>query len=75
MTGLENHYDTATNGRGRMGWSWTLGSNATASGFTAYDVMGRPTGFYQQYNVNGTWGTQFTVSRSYDLDRHITSQT
>jgi RHS repeat-associated protein len=67
------YYDGATNGKGRL--YWTEVANFEAEVFDSYDALGRPTQYHQVYNIGGTWGQPFYVSRSYNKAGGVTSQT
>lgn len=78
-------YDTATNGKGRLGYnmtnSWYSGA---ASGqyldhmaIDSYDALGRPLVERQHYRINNdtAWSAAYQVSRTYDLAGDLKSQT
>ncbi len=78
-------FDTATNGKGQLGYNfttnyWVGGSTNTMKSLnvvTGYDALGRVQGQHQ-YHKNAAdtdWGNVYTTSRTYDLASHVKSQT
>jgi RHS repeat-associated protein len=70
---VNRYYDAATNGKGRLAWDQTVGVSANV--YDTYDVQGRPTQFHQKFWVNGAWGQDFKLSRTYDKAGHVLMQT
>ncbi|HYE72446.1 MAG TPA: RHS repeat domain-containing protein, partial [Blastocatellia bacterium] len=78
------YYDASTNGKGRpyiTVTDYTGGNNAILR--YSYDALGRTTSLEQYFqqatgwgsHPNGTWGTAFTTSRTYDRAGNVLSQT
>jgi RHS repeat-associated protein len=84
-TTINFFYDSAPNGRGRLWYTYDANQEGTANWsynqhvITAYDALGRPTNFRQDFfTPNGSGGnTQYSYSgsRTYDLAGHLTTQT
>ena len=82
------YYDTATNGKGRFGYSVSYNARWYGDGrpywhadvTTGYDALGRPTGKWQGFmlfNAQGqatTW-QPYNLSRTYNLAGGVTSET
>jgi RHS repeat-associated protein len=66
-------YDGAIRGRGRLHWSEAAGVSRTT--FDAYDEVGRPTAYRQQFWTGSGWGPNYFVGREYDLAGNVKSQT
>jgi RHS repeat-associated protein len=73
---VRRYYDNSgagENGLGRLYWTQAVG--VTASVFDAYDALGRPTQFRQNFWVSNAWGQPFGVAYSYDKAGNLASQT
>ncbi len=78
-------YDTATNGKGRLGYtmtnSWYSGSSGGQyldhTAIDSYDALGRPTVQRQHYRINNdtAWSPAYQVSQTYDLAGNLKSKT
>ncbi len=78
-------YDTATNGKGKLGYnmtnSWYSGGPAGQyldhTAIDSYDALGRPTVQRQHYRINNdtAWSTAYQTSQSYDLAGNLKSKT
>lgn len=72
---IRRYYDNPANGANGLGRRYrveTVGVSATA--FDAYDAMGRPTIYRQEYWLNNAWSQPFNVTRSYDKFGNVTGQ-
>ncbi|HWQ31399.1 MAG TPA: RHS repeat-associated core domain-containing protein [Blastocatellia bacterium] len=84
-TTINFYYDSATNGKGRLWYTYDANKEGTANWYynqhviTAYDALGRPTNFRQDFfTPNGSGGnTQYSYSgaRTYDLAGNLKTQT
>lgn len=77
---LSRFYDGATNGKGRLwytyaGGNFTTGSNVEHTAIDSYDNLGRPLVQRQLFKASGAWGPTYQTSRAYNLAGGITSQT
>lgn len=77
---ITRFYDSATNGKGRIWYSYkagnfTVGDNVEHTAIDSYDALGRPLVQRQLSKLNGTWGPTYQTSRSYNRANNVTSQT
>ncbi len=76
---LENFYDGAIKGKGRLwksyaGGNETVGSNVDRTTIDEYDALGRPIAQSQRFKLNGIWSTKtYQVSRAFNLGGSVTS--
>ncbi len=78
-------YDTATNGKGRLGYtftnSWYYGGPAGQyldhSAIDSYDALGRPLVQRQHFRINNdtAWSAAYQTSQTYDLAGNLKSKT
>ena len=72
-------YDTATNGRGRLHYSYaggdaTNGNEVELTKIDSYDALGRPTTLTQQFKVGGVWSGLYQSTRGYNLAGGVRTQ-
>ncbi len=77
---ITRFYDGATNGKGRLWYSYTagnntVGSNVEHSAIDTYDALGRPKVQRQLFKLNGAWGPTYQTSRTYNLAGGVTAAT
>jgi len=77
---VSRFYDGATNGKGKLWYSYaggneSQGSNVEKIVLDSYDPLGRPLVLRQFFKLNETWSPFYEVSRSYNRAGGVTSQT
>jgi RHS repeat-associated protein len=76
---IENLYDGAIKGKGRLwksyaGGNETAGTNVERTTIDEYDALGRPTTQSQRFKSNGTWSSKtYIVTRAFNLAGSVTS--
>ena len=77
---VSRFYDGATNGKGRLWYSFaggndTVGSDVEKTLFSSYDALGRPLVLQQRFKLNNAWVPQtYQVTQGYDLGGGVISQ-
>ena len=77
---VSRFYDGATNGKGRLWYSYSGGTESTGSNVEktlvdSYDSLGRPLIIKQIFKLNGAWSAPYQVSRAYNLAGNVIGQT
>ncbi|MET0624140.1 MAG: RHS repeat-associated core domain-containing protein [Pyrinomonadaceae bacterium] len=73
-------YDTASNGKGRLrftyaGGNYSQGSTVEHTAFEQYDALGRPVVVRQYFKTAGVWGSAYESQLAYNLAGGVTTQT
>ena len=77
---VSHFYDGATNGKGRLWYSFaggndSLGSNVEKTLFSSYDALGQPLVLQQRFKLNNAWVPQtYQMTRVYNLAGSVISQ-
>lgn len=76
---IENFYDGAIKGKGRLwksyaGGNETVGANVERTTINEYDALGRPIAKSQRFKVNGTWSPKtYQVTRAFNPGGSVTA--
>jgi RHS repeat-associated protein len=76
---ISHFYDGATNGKGKLWYSYaggseTVGAVVEKSVVESYDILGRPLVLKQLFKVNSVWSAPYQVTRTYNLNGNVSSQ-